>query len=64
MLAQIEKDYFKGADLEKASMLKGDERRTFVLSQVERLLTADQGIMPIGEEYACASSVAHGLQGF
>jgi len=44
MLAQIEKDYFKGADLEKASMLKGDERRTFVLSQVERLLTADHGL--------------------
>ena len=38
MLAQIEKDFFKGADLAKACKLEGDERRTFVLAQVEQLL--------------------------
>lgn len=39
-LAQIQKIYFKGAGLAKAIRLEGDERRAFVLSQVERLLTA------------------------
>ena len=43
MLAQIEKDFFKGADLAKASKLGGEERRTFVLSQIERLLTEEYG---------------------
>lgn len=31
MLARIEKDYFKGAGLAKASLLKGDERRVATL---------------------------------
>ena len=44
MLAQIEVDFFNGVDLAKASLLKGDKRRTFVLSQVERLLTEKHGI--------------------
>lgn len=39
ILASIEKEFFNGAGLAKASGLKGDERRAFVLSQVERLLT-------------------------
>ena len=39
LLAQIEKRYFKGAGLAKASKLESDERRAFVLAQVERLLT-------------------------
>ena len=39
MLARIERRYFKGAGLAKASTLEGDERRAFVLAQVERLLT-------------------------
>ena len=43
MLAQIEKDFFKGADLAEASLLKGDERRAFKLSQVERLLAVKHG---------------------
>ena len=41
MLAKIEKDFFEGVDLEAASMLKADERRAFVLSQVEQLLTKE-----------------------
>ena len=47
MLAQIEKDFFKGAGLDKASQLKGDERRVFKLSQVERLLTEKHGMSPL-----------------
>ena len=43
MLAQIEKDFFKGAGLAKASKLEGEERRAFVLAQVERLLTEKHG---------------------
>ena len=39
LLAQIERDFFEGAGLAKASLLKGDERRTYKLVQVERLLT-------------------------
>lgn len=42
-LAQIEKDFFKGAGLDKASQLKGEERRAYKLSQVERLLTEKHG---------------------
>ena len=47
MLARIEKDYFKGAGLAKASLLKGEERRAFRLSQVERLLTKMQCSSPL-----------------
>lgn len=46
-LAQIEKDFFKGVDLAGASPLKGDERRAFVLSQVEQLLTVMHGSSPL-----------------
>ena len=35
----IEKKYFRGAGLDKASRLEGDERRAYRLTQVERLLT-------------------------
>ena len=42
MLAQIENDFFKGTRLAEACVLKGDERRTFRLAQVERLLTEQQ----------------------
>lgn len=38
MLAYIEKTFFKGAGLVKASLLEGEERRAFRLSQVNRLL--------------------------
>ena len=46
MLAQIEKDYFRGVDLAGACLLKGDERRAFRLAQVERLLTSRHGSEP------------------
>ena len=44
MLAQIERRYFRGTGLAKASKLEGDERRAFVLAQVERLLTEKHGL--------------------
>ena len=47
MLAQIEKDFFKGTDLAKACKLEGEERRTFVLSQIERLLTEEYDSAPL-----------------
>ena len=40
LLALIERKYFRGAGLAKASLLEGEERRTYRLTQVERLLTA------------------------
>ena len=43
MLAQIETDFFKGAGLEKACKLEGDERRNYLLAQVERLLYTTHG---------------------
>lgn len=43
MLAWIEKKFFKGAGLAKASRLEGDERRAYKLAQVERLLTERHG---------------------
>lgn len=43
VLAQIERRYFKGAGLVKGCKLKGDERRAYVLSQVERLLATEYG---------------------
>lgn len=42
-LSFIEKRFFKGAGLAKASLLKGVERRAYKLSQVERLLTEECG---------------------
>lgn len=47
MLAKIEKDYFSGTGLAETSLLKGEGRRTFRLSQVERLLTEEQGALPL-----------------
>lgn len=38
MLAQIEKNFFKGAGLDKANRLEVEERRAYKLVQVERLL--------------------------
>ena len=43
MLAYIEGKFFKGAGLAKASLLEGDERKAFVLAQVDRLLTEKYG---------------------
>ena len=47
MLAQIENDFFRKTNLAEASRLVGDERRTFVLAQVERLLTEKHGSLPL-----------------
>ncbi len=47
MLAQIENDFFSGADLAAASLLKDDERRAFKLAQVERLLTEKHGMVTL-----------------
>ena len=43
ILAYIERNLFKGIDLDKASRLEGEERRTYRLSQVERLLAEKHG---------------------
>lgn len=43
ILALIERKYFRGAGLDKASRLDGDERRAYRLVQVERLLTQKHG---------------------
>ena len=42
-LAWVEKNFFKGAGLDKASRLKGGERRAYRLAQVERLLATPCG---------------------
>lgn len=42
-LAWVEKNFFKEAGLDKASRLKGDERRAYRLAQVERLLATPCG---------------------
>ena len=47
MLAQIENDFFRKTNLAEASRLGGDERRVFILSQVERLLTETNGSEPL-----------------
>lgn len=47
VLAWIEKSFFKKVKLAAASSLKGEERREFVLSQVERLLTEMYGSVPV-----------------
>jgi hypothetical protein len=44
VLAWIEKKFFKGAGLAKASKLEGEERRAYVLSQVDRLLSDKRGL--------------------
>lgn len=43
VLAWIEKNFFKKVKLAAASSLKGEERREFVLSQVDRLLKEKHG---------------------
>lgn len=43
ILAYIERNLFKGIDLDKASRLEGEERKTYRLSQVERLLAEKHG---------------------
>ena len=40
-LAFIEDIFFEGAGLDKASLLKGEERRAYRLAQVDRLLSAE-----------------------
>lgn len=47
MLGQIENDFFGEAGLDKASRTEGDERRTYRLAQVERLLTEKHGSSPL-----------------
>lgn len=48
MLAQIEKDFFKGAGLDNASLLKGEERRAYRLAQVDRLLSMEPAADHVG----------------
>ena len=49
MLAYIENRFFKEVNLTEACLLEGDERRAFVLAQVERLLTEMHGWVPLAE---------------
>lgn len=44
VLAWIEKKFFKGAGLARASKLEGEERRAYVLSQVDWLLSDKRGL--------------------
>jgi len=46
LLAQIERKYFRGAGLAKASRLEGEERRAYRLAQVERLLNRGSKYTP------------------
>ena len=46
-LAYIERRLFKGFGLDKASRLKGDERRAYRLAQVDRLLAEKNGYTPM-----------------
>lgn len=46
-LALIERRLFKGAGLDKASRLEGDERRAYKLAQVDRLLAEKNGYTPM-----------------
>lgn len=47
ILAQIEKNFFKGAGLSKACKLSGEDRKSYVLAQVERLLATMYGSSPL-----------------
>ena len=47
LLAKISNRYFRGAGLAKACKLEGEERRAYVLEQVERLLTVKHGPAPL-----------------
>ena len=53
-LTKIEKKFFSGEGLAEASMLKGDECRTYVLAQVERLLSTGDKHTP---EAMCLSDM-------
>ena len=44
ILAWIERNFFKGAGLAKACKLEGEERRAYVLAQVDRLLADRRGL--------------------
>lgn len=46
LLALIERKYFRGAGLAKASRLEGEERRAYRLAQVERLLNKGSKYTP------------------
>ena len=48
LLAWTEETFFKDADLLAGSLLEGEERRAYRLSQVERLLTEMNGSCPLG----------------
>lgn len=47
VLAQIENRFFPGVSLTEAARLEGEERREFVLSQVDRMLKELQSGLPI-----------------
>lgn len=51
ILAQIEKECFKGVNLKKACGLKGEERRTFRLAQVNRLLVKPEYAMWLSDSF-------------
>lgn len=47
-LAYIQKIFFRGAGLDKAAgWLQGDERRAYILAQVDRLLSMKHGPLPL-----------------
>lgn len=49
-LARLENKYFQGISLTETALLKTEEeRRPFVLAQVERLLTEKMGEVPLGD---------------
>ena len=52
MLAEIEKEFFKGVNLAEACLLEDEECRSFVLSQVERLLTERYGSSPLAMKFS------------
>ena len=49
LLAQIENDFFSKADIHEASLLEGEQRRCYVLAQVERLLSEENGCSQLAE---------------
>ena len=51
ILAQIEKECFKGVNLKKACGLKDEERRTFRLAQVNRLLVKPEYAMWLSDSF-------------
>ncbi len=51
LLAQTERDFFSGAGLAEACLLKGDERRAYRLAQVERLLNSLPAAMYLSDVF-------------